>query len=275
MDFLKILVAAALALLVPSQGCTKRVGDACETTRECEPGLLCVRAACRAPGEPGHGCEAQGECAIGLACLEGACFQLRKAGEACKVKEQCLPELSCLEEKCSELRKVGERCSDGTWCSSGLVCFMNKCCEKEDAAQKVELAKQAVSSHVEVENLCQSSETARGNAMAHLFRSDSMLRKVNPSDSDVAAANKELSNSEAASLRAEEFARKAQGVAADLCRDNAMFKEVAETEVARVLRNPGEPGGPISCAEINFCQPELRESLPTALASVAATELKL
>jgi hypothetical protein len=111
---------------------TREVGDSCESSNECGPGLGCDTAQlrCAALAGAGEGCTST-SCQEGLYCNgSNECAALPVEGQLCP-DGKCLTGLTCVDvsgtDTCVAPHAVPDSCADGAGCVAGATCDKGTC----------------------------------------------------------------------------------------------------------------------------------------------------
>ena len=99
----------------------------CDTSPECQAGLICRGSRCIAPGTQPEGaaCLLSLDCTQGMACVFGICTapHTQPVGAVCRISNDCVQGSVCRAGRCTT-GAAGEACLLNPDCDQGLTCLL-------------------------------------------------------------------------------------------------------------------------------------------------------
>jgi hypothetical protein len=118
----------------PPAKCPKKMGEGCEASDDCQPGLKCISNRCSTPIPDGGKCELTDACDKGLVCKHTSqCAPPGAGGAECKSFLECQEPLACVSGKCAPCSVMtstggqGANCCDDSNCIDSLYCILGAC----------------------------------------------------------------------------------------------------------------------------------------------------
>lgn len=103
----------------------RSAGQACNSSNDCEVGLVCPGSTCASPVAAGGACTSTTQCGTSLYCRRfvGSCGARIAEGQPCQNASACAASLECTSHNvCRAKAQSGEACEADRPCASGLRC---------------------------------------------------------------------------------------------------------------------------------------------------------